>query len=406
MTQNPQPSSPCTVGVLYIGRTEGEMTTVIGKVGLTAAPETVTDRANSFRVADRIFSFVLEAAFAVELPPNVEMASVESWVHSNLEGRGLVRFGENFAAPDSNMSFLARMASEAISSLGYKFVPLDISAQQTLARERNGKTWQTLRKSKKAKSEDPYDAWLFKYSEPPRSLISLARPRHYLCNVLAMGYLLKDLASGSGLDCIEIPLYRGGALKIYPSSLEAALFEHRAEVDLDLDSTTSFSACPSSLEQIPFAPNAMTILLGANLEFLEIPNTFILPTRERPNEVRISPDHLAALGKFGGVYNGNCFYEGLGVRAQVPLELHPFILKYPDLLPGIRFWLGVGHCRKEGLRIQDFALPACVGQLWNEKLLRAADVMKMAGFPVPKPVQAWVAHGWLPGLRASVSRGK
>jgi len=74
---------------------------------------------------------------------------------------------------------------------------------------------------------------------------------------------------------------------------------------------------------------------------------------------------------------------------------YPTILQYPEDLPGMRFWLGLKHCSEQGLRIQDFTLPMCVGSMW-ERVAKAAGVLAMAGRPVPKKVQEWVANRWIP----------
>jgi hypothetical protein len=226
-------------------------------------------------------------------------------------------------------------------------------------------------------------------------MVAMARPRNHVRNVLALGYLIRDLAVGTDLECIQVPLYRGGNLKIYPTSLEAALFEAQAEADLSLASTTSFSACPTSLEQIPLEPYAMTLLLGSNLEQMEFQNAFLPPAKDKPEEVRISPEHLAALGLLGGKYDEYCLYEGIGVRAPLPLDLYPTILLYPEDLPGIRFWVGLKHCSEQGLRIQDFTMPLCVST-YRERIAKAADLLALSGHPVPKKAQEWVAHRWIP----------
>ena len=395
MDQNLQNPNPTLPGVIYVGRTEGELATVLGKVGRVENPEYLGQRAVSYRVADRIFHFVLEAAFAIELPANVSIDDVETMVHLHLQGMGLAKFGENFPAPDGSMTLLARLVEQALVRLGYRFTALDIAALQARAQELNSRTWQKLRKGKQGRSVCPYNAWLEKQCQTPQGMVALARPRNHVRNVLALGYLLRDLAVGTDLEFIQVPLYRGGNLKIYPTCLEAALFEAQAEVDLNLASTTSFSACPTSLEQIPVEPYAMTLLLGSNLEQMEFQNSFLPPVKDRPEEVRLSPEHLAALGLLGGKYDEYCLYEGLGVRAPLPLDLYPTILQYPEDLPGIRFWLGLKHCSEQGLRIQDFTLPLCVGSMW-ERVAKAAGVLAMAGRPVPKKVQEWVAHRWIP----------
>ena len=395
MDQNTQNHNQSLPGVIYVGRTEGELATVLGKVGRVENPELLEKRALSYRVADRIFHFEMEAAFAVELPPKVSIDDVETMVHFHLQGMGLAKYGENFPAPDGSMTLLARLVEQALARLGYRFTALDVDAMQARARELNSHTWQKLRKGKQERSACPYNAWLEKQCQPPQGMVALARPRNHVRNVLALGYLIRDLAVGTDLECIQVPLYRGGNLKIYPTSLEAALFEAQAEADLSLVATTSFSACPTTLEQIPAEPYAMTLLLGSNLEQMEIQNTFLPPTKDKPDEVRISPEHLAALGLLGGRYDEFCLYEGLGVRASLPLDLYPTILQYPEDLPGIRFWLGLKHCSEQGLRIQDFTLPLCVGSMW-ERVAKAAGVLAMAGCPVPKKAQEWVANRWIP----------
>jgi len=394
--------TPTTLpGVIYVGRTEGEMTIVLGKVGQVENPTFLADRVVSYRVADRVFHFVLEAAFAVDLPPHVAIKDVEGWVHGTLEGEGLLRIGENFAAPEASMVFLARMTEAAIAKLGYTYVALDIDALRTRARELNTKTWEKLRKKPKGKKSGAsvYQEWLDRKAEPFQGILALTRPRDYLRSVLALGYMIKDLATGIGLEQVEVPLLRGGALKIFPSSLPSALLEAKAEADLNLMTTTSFSVRPSTLEEIPFSPNAMTVLLGQNLEKLEIPNTFLLPTKERPEEMRISPDYLASLGLLGGSYGEHCGYEGLGVRAIVPLEVYALLRDYPKDLPFVRFWLSLMFCRELGIRVQDFELPCCFAHCWGD-LSNAAMLLDMAGHPVPASVQAWVAHVWVPAPTA------
>ena len=148
---------------------------------------------------------------------------------------------------------------------------------------------------------------------------------------------------------------RSGVLTIYPTNLPSAQLEAKAEADLHLASTTSYSVCPSSLDQIPVEPLAMKILVGQTLEMLEVPNAFLPPTKARPEEMSISPDHLAALGLLGGFYDEGCMYEGLGVRACLPLELYEIVRVRPHLLPGIRFWEGIRHCRMLGCPPQPIA---------------------------------------------------
>ena len=177
--------------------------------------------------------------------------------------------------------------------------------------------------------------------------------------------------------------------------MKSALFEAKAEADLFLTATTSFSARPSSLDEIPVSPFAMTVLLGQNLEMVEVPNTFLMPTKDQPESVQITPDHLAALGLLGGDHDERCHYEGLGVRALIPLDMRPLLRQYPDHLPGVRFWLGVQHCLGMGIRLQDFELPRCVAELWD-RISNAALIMKMSGQPIPEERQAWVAHAWIP----------
>lgn len=396
MPENPSNSSRLP-GVIYVGRTEGEQITVLGKVGQVENPEFLEGRVVSYRVADRVFHFVLEGAFAVELPPSVSIAKVESWVHSCLKGEGLLKIGENFEAPEGSMTFLARMVQTALGRLGHPFRALDIDALQARARTLNSETWKKLRKKKGRKGDEQnvYHQWLTRQCRGDEGVQAMARPRDYVRQTMALGYLLRDLAAGSDVECIQVPLIRSGVLKIYPTNLPSALFEAKAEADLNLASTTSYSACPSSLDQIPVEPFAMRILVGQTLEMLEVPSAFLPPTKTRPEEVRISPDHLAALGLLGGFYDEGCFYEGLGVRAPLPLDLYEIVRGCPNLLPGIRFWQGVRHCREQGFRIQDFELPVSTLPLWD-RAFDAADELERLGRPVPASVRAWVSHAWSP----------
>jgi len=400
------PTPPPTLpGVIYVGRTEGEMTTVLGKVGLVENPTFLRDRVVSYRVADRIFHFVLEAAFAVDLPPGETIERLEGWIHTSLEAEGLTRFGENFVAPEASMSFLARMVAAAIGKRGFSFSRLEVKDLRDRAQALNSKTWQKLRKKpKRASGSCVYQDWLNRHSEGFRGILHLIRPHDYVRDALALGYLLADLGAGSGMNRIEVPLRRGGVLNVYSSSLEAAAFQATAERALHLATTTSFSARPERLEDIPISPFAMTLQLGDNLETIEIPNTFLPPTEERPDEVRFSPDHLAALGLLGGSYGESCLYEGLGVHAMVPLEMTSILREFPEDLPGVRFWLGILHCLEMGIRLQDFELPACLGALWSQ-ISNAALIMIAAGHPVPEGIQNWVSHAWIPPVSPRIGSG-
>ena len=395
MANTPTPS-PTLPGVIYVGRTEGEMTTVLGKVGLVENPTFLKDRVVSYRVADRIFHFVVEAAFAVLLPQGESIEALEGWIHSCLEAEGLLRIGENFVAPEASMTFLARMAEEAIAKRGFPYTRLDIKDLRERAQALNSKAWQKLRKkAKRPCGSCVYQDWLDRNSDGFRGILHLIRPHDYVRDALALGYLLADLGAGSGMNRIEVPLRRGGVLNVYPSSLEAAAFQATAERALHLATTTSFSARPERLEDIPISPFAMTLQLGENLETIEVPNTFLLPTEERPDEVRFTPDHLAGLGLLGGTYGESCLYEGLGVHAMVPLEMTSILREFPEDLPGVRFLLGVMHCLELGVRLQDFELPACLGALWTQ-ISNAALIMIAAGHPVPEGIRNWVSHAWIP----------
>ncbi len=401
-TSTPSPTLP---GVIYVGRTEGEMTTVLGKVGLVENPTFLKDRVISYRVADRIFHFVLEAAFAVDLPPGETIESLEGWIHTNLEAEGLTRFGENFQAPEASMTFLARMVEAVIVRRGFPYTRLEIKDLRDRAQALNSKAWQKLRKKPKRKpGACVYQDWLIRHSDGYRGILHMIRPHDYVRDVLALGYLLGDLAAGSGLNRIEVPLRRGGTLNVYPCSLEAAAFQAKAERGFHLASTTSFSACPERLEDIPVSPFAMTVQLGDNLETIEVPNTFLSPTRERPDEVSFSPDYLAALGLLGGSYGESCLYEGLGVHAMVPLEMTSILREFPEDLAGVRFWLGILHCLEMGIRLQDFELPACLGALWSQ-ISNAALIMIAAGHPVPEGIQNWVSHAWIPPVSPRIGSG-
>lgn len=404
MASTPTPS-PTLPGVIYVGRTEGEMTTVLGKVGLVENPTFLKDRVVSYRVADRIFHFVVEAAFAVLLPPGESIEALEGWIHTSLEAEGLLRFGENFVAPEASMTFLARMTEETIAKRGFPYTRLEIKDLRDRAKELNSKAWAKLRKKpKKSCGSCVYQDWLTQHSDGFHGILHLIRPHDYVRDVIALGYLLADLCAGSGMNRIEVPLRRGGRLNVYPNSLEAAAFQAKAERDLHLVTTTSFLVHPERLEDIPVPPFAMTFQLGETLETIEIPNTFLPPTKERPNEIRFSPDHLAALGLLGGSYGESCLYEGLGVHAMVPLEMTSILREFPEDLPSVRFLLGVLHCLELGVRLQDFELPACLGALWGQ-ISNAALIMIAAGHPVPEGIQNWVSHAWIPPVSPRIGTG-
>jgi len=388
-----------SAGVLYVGRTEGEMITVLGKVGMSQDSLSVIRRAESFKASDRIFEFVLEAAFEVTLPAGTVMKRVEEAVLFELEQGGLERYGENFIVPGGHMPFLANLAAKALTRLGHSFVPLDIQEHRQEAIDRNSRTWARLRNRPSGEGRDLYQDWLQDHCSPPHSWAGFQRRSQYLRGVYALGYLMRDLAAGSRLQSLEIPLPDNGTLIIYPSSLKAAQFEYQAEVDLHLADTESFYARFSSQDQLPTSSNALRVILGDTFEDLALQNVFLPPTRSRPDMVQFSPEHVAALGLLGGRYREACLWEGLGVRAQVPIHLHRTIQAHPEHLPAFRFWAGVKHFSHLHVRLQDFPLPDWAGILWSDGLTQAAGLLGEAGFPIPSSVQDYVAHAWIPGHR-------
>jgi len=390
--------SPSQPGVIYIGRTEGEQVMVLGKVGMVESPEFLEGRVLSYRVADRIFSFVLESAYAVDVPETSTIGNVESHIHSVLQGEGLFRIRENFAAPDCNMTFLARRVEATLGQLGYSYRSLNVDLLRTRAQELNSATWEKVRKGlKKGRKNAPniYQDWLYEHCRVDQSVHALARPRDYVRQVLATGYLLRDLAAGSGIDSIAVPLVRHGVLRVFPTTLPEALFESKSEADLALASVSSYTVYPSSQDQIPDHPLAMSIIVGQTLERLEIAGAFVADEKVPIEKAQMTPDHAAALGHLGGAYGEHCLYEGLGVRARLPLDLYEVVRGRPHLLAGIRFWQGVQHAREQGYRIQDFELPTSTMPLW-ERAFETAEELERLGRPVPESVRRWVSHVWLP----------
>jgi len=272
-------------------------------------------------------------------------------------------------------------------------------------RELNSETWEKVRKGlKKGKKKAPciYQDWLYERCRLEQTTQELARPRDYVRQIMATGYLLRDLAAGSGIDSIEVPLIRRGELRVFPTTLPQALFEARSEADLALASVNSYTVHPSNEDQIPEQPLAMRMLLGQNLERLEVAGAFVVAGKAPITTAQISPDHLAALGHLGGAYDEHCLYEGLGVRAKLPLELYEIVRGRPHLLPGIRFWQGVQHVREQGFRIQDFELPTSTLPLW-ERAFEAAEELDRLGRPVPETVLRWVSRVWLPTAVSNVA---
>lgn len=400
-TTTPTTAAANQPGVIYVGRSDGEQIAFLGKVGMVETPDSLEGRVRSYLVADRLFGFVLEAAYAVDFPETSTIGNVESYVHSILQGEGLFRIRENFEAPDCNMTFLARRVEAALNQLGHPYRALDVDVLRTRAQELNSATWGKLRnrllKPKKGKVDEPniYQEWLYEHCRVYPSMQALARPRDYVRQVLAAGYLLRDLAAGSGLERIEVSMHTHGDLRIYPTSLSEALFEAKAEADLALASTTSYTVHPTSPSQIPTQPLAMSIIVGQTLERLEIAGAFVATGKAPSEKVQMTPDHAAALGHLGGAYNEQCLYEGLGVRARLPLDLYEVVRGRPHLLAGIRFWQGIQHAREQGFRIQDFDLPMSTMSLWD-RAFEAAEELERIGRPVPASVRQWVSHVWLP----------
>lgn len=400
MTKNhPTPPPPAAqTGIIYVGRTDGEMPLVFGKIGFAACEKNLPGRVDDFnKPADRIFCFELQNAYAVELKSEQTPRMVEQYVLDSLKARGLPYFGENHAAPDASMLFLAREVEAALRGLGQPFVKLDVENLRKEAMEHNRKVWSKIRKRMEHADLCPYEAWLYQESIPYHGLVRACRPSEYAREVLGLGYLLRDLAAGSGLEQLEVPLIQGGKATVFPSTLEAAMFEAQAEACLELPTTTRFTARPKHGSDVSESLVAMEVLLGQNLEKLKIQNTFLSSIRSQTEGVKFSPDHLAALGYLGGIYGGACRYEGLGVRARIPANVLSRVRAEPGHLPGVRFWLGVLHCFELGFRLQDFELPEACAPLW-EALPNAALLLATAGTEVPKELQSWVAHAWFPAL--------
>lgn len=400
--KKPSTRSNPETGVIYVGRTDGEMPLIIGKVGHVQADDSLRGRIKSLKAADRIFKFVAEAAFEVTPRPGRSIHSVEKFVHRSLAGTGRLFEGENFLAPDQSLTLLAREVECALKDYGEAYRVLDVSALRAEAEAYNLKMWDKLRGRRTATEACPYEAWLHRERELFQG-INWGRPAtEDVRSAMAMGYLLRDLAAGSGLSQLDLKLPMGGKLMVFPSTLEAALFEAKAEVDLELPTTTRFQARPKTGDEVGHPPLAMDMIFEAGLEIVRVPNTFLPTADPAGSGVKFTPDHLAALGYLGGNYGGECRFAGLGVRARIPAHLFAGVRAYPDQLPGIRFWLGLMHAFSLGIRVQDYVLPPACGALW-ERLSPAALILEKAGMALPLELQSWVAHAWFPAAEADLA---
>ena len=369
---------------------------VFGKIGMVETPDGFANRMETLKGAGQLFFPIIHAGFVVSPEQDVAPKSLETAIRNCLVNRGLVKVGEIFTAPDSSMRKLLVEMESVMRDLGLVFESKDVTHIAANYRARNLAVQRRLERKRDREMPCPYETWRERQSEavqvsdgPFGSNQSAA-----LRDQTTVGFIIHDLMMGCA-EGIRMDLGNFGAMFVHPApSLEAGLFEARAEQHLLLPSRTRCNVQASLPDQAELRPFAIRILVRESLTMIEVPGPFMSCSACQENEIRFTPGHLACLGELSASPGQTWRYFGSGTRAPLSPQAFNLARKDPSLLPGLRFWAGMEQALDRGIPIQDYNLPLSRRD-YEVKLRRAVLALKSIDHHLAEAVLEWVFNVWL-----------
>ena len=182
--------------------------------------------------------------------------------------------------------------------LGLDFIPIDVTVIAEEYKVKNQEVQERLCGDRLQEAACPYEVWRCRECERPAAFAGgLDSAMHAsLRDLAAAGYILGDLMMGSG-EPTRINLVSFGEMTVYPEpSLEAVLFEARAEQHLVLRSTTRCVVKGVLPGNMSLRPLAMRILVRDSLTMVELAGPLMKNDGCLEDEYRFTPGHMACLG--------------------------------------------------------------------------------------------------------------
>jgi len=382
---------------IYIVDLASDGPTPLGKVGLVMKVQNLDRRMTGLKSSAMPYYPVVRAGFSVKRGPKFGPRTTESWVHSLLGLQGdLAKVGEIFSCPDASLSLLVARVAQCLDKIGVEYAPVDVTALTDKYINKNLKIQQRFKKAKDARVPSLYEAWREEQSSVPRSYGEMARfrNRETFQNLSAVGELIADLNMGN-----PDPVFRSfgemGGLKVYPlATLEAGLFEARAEQFLACPTTIRYKVDAAGHSVNDFHPVAMEIFDGETLTKIEIGGPFQVTADCAEGELRFTPDHLARLGDVATAPCQDWGYFAEGTRAKLTPVAYDIARRQIELLPGLRFWAGLQNAWERGFPVAQFEIPA-ISRDMERMLRKAATALRKHGQPVSNDVVDWAFYIFL-----------
>ena len=365
-------------------------------VTIVDTPENLGARMYGLKSAGSLYFPIIFAAFEVVPKPKLGPRSAETSVHNILTNRGLFSSGEIFLAPGGSIRQLLVEVESAMRDLDLEFVPIDIKAMAEDFDAKNRDVLERLYRKRTVEATCPYEVWRGNQNDGLASNGGTYDPSRddSLRDLTALGYILADVAVGSA-EVIRMDLGDFGEMRVFPAqSLEAALFEARAEQNLALPISARRLVTGAVSDQMALRPVAIEFLLRETFSKIAIPGPFLKDQDCQENAFRLTPGHLACLGDLTASPGQFWTFFGSETRAPLSPEAYRLARQDPSLLPGLRFWAGTEHAFERGFRVYGYELPI-LRQAYEPMLRRAAEALKGAGQPVAEATIEWVFNAWL-----------
>lgn len=385
--------------LLYIADLPGQGPAPLAKLGYVKLEDSLLSRIGSLKSAGMLYFPVPIAAFLVEPVPRRAPQHTEICVQCHLKHRGIPKSGEIFVSPNACCLELIGEVERGLHRLGRTFRIVDIQKLKTYFIDQNRDIQNDLAKQVQGALRGappcPYVSFRKQFETNSHASMMLrgwsdVHPQEST----TLGFLLYDLFAGTG--CSSVAWDLDASCRVFvnpPLTIAECVFEARAEQQLNLHSMgrTVVNVRP---EDVPSLRPFTIRVINADCCGLSIPGPFLGTDSSTKSVLRFSPEYLACLGDSAVIPTTGSHFFSVETRAPLPPEAFALAICHPELLPMVRFLIGVMEALRRDVRLQDYRLPPEASALLVDLPL-ASKLLAQAGIAIPDRLVRWIMHSWV-----------
>lgn len=371
---------------IYVAEAPGQLVTNLVKVGAVKKGElkAFQSRNSGLKSAASLLACIPVRAFSIQPIRGGGWKATEDMLGAALVNEGMTQCGELFFGSGRSALDAADVVEAALVRMGRTFEPIDIQSIAEQAREKNRDTMAKIQCLIPTPETCPFEAFHNRYDAPRVGFEEgIPENRVRMRELATLGYLALDMATGIGMDPLTFWADDQSHLRLYPHrTLAQALFEARCEQNLYLPSKGRIDVRVDDRSWVCDRPQAMTLsykdVLGK-----EIPAALEPVPELGQDRWRFRAEHLAALGDRAVVTEVTPHFFAAHTRAPLPPEVYALAMRDPELLPSLRFWVGLLSAWKQDIRVQDYRLPRLPSRVLRH-LGKAAQSLQRIGLRLSK----------------------